>query len=284
MNASHESLRRPGPLVGIGGRLVKLPHRLGIPPVPPPRITRRVGKWLHFHESRRDGWLIIGAHEMAVQIAQAVRAECGVRVELLDSNTSNILRAREAGLTAWHVDAFEMGIVPGGRQFGRIGNLLALTDNPELNRQLVDRWAGEFGTDHVFGWFAGGRAPHLAPRSRVLESFPPPGVLSREVRDGVARILVMTGYNAEVAKMVGIEVLAVLGRHRVRFRSDELVTSTSELMLLVLHRHRNPPHDVVEAAGPPRTGSNPASLFPSRIDMPADADAGLHTAGLARPP
>ena len=156
--------------------------------------------------------MIIGAHQIAARIAETVRSECGIKVVLIDTNARNILRAREVGLTAWQADALEIRALREREQLDEFGTLLALTDNPELNRQLADRWAGVFGRQHVFGWFAGECPSRLPAQAAVLDAAGPPGLISRELRDGVAHISVLAGYGPNTARMIGIEVLAVLGR------------------------------------------------------------------------
>jgi hypothetical protein len=78
-----------------------------------------------------------------------------------------------------------------------VGNLLALTDNEDLNELLCQRWAELLGPHHVFRWKAGRKdAPNPQASSRagaaVWPGLPKPSLLSAQLARGEAELLERT--------------------------------------------------------------------------------------------
>ena len=97
--------------------------------------------------------LIIGAHYFGRELAAQLVREGEQEVVLLDTNARNIAIAKKDGLVALHRDGMEAEKIHEEEQalFGA-GQVLALTDNVELNQLLMQRWAGELDNEKVFGW------------------------------------------------------------------------------------------------------------------------------------
>ncbi len=90
-----------------------------------------VAKLLKVAAPPRDGFLLVGIHEFSITIAQQLAAR-GVPVKLVDNKDDNLARAREAGLDAVTGNFLdEEFLVSLG--MGRIGTMLALTENDETN-------------------------------------------------------------------------------------------------------------------------------------------------------
>ena len=70
--------------------------------------------------------------------------------------------------------------------FARFGNLLALTDNEDLNVRLCDIWSDMLGKPTVWRW--GGEESDSG--SRFAQGLPRPGLISAEMERGDAKFVV----------------------------------------------------------------------------------------------
>jgi NhaP-type Na+/H+ or K+/H+ antiporter len=94
------------------------------------------------------GLLIIGASPWSIQLAQRLH-EMGVRVLLADVSEYRLAPAQAVGVPTYWGEVLS----DWGRQrleIGRIGYLLAATDNPSYNALACSRFAHELGRDRVF--------------------------------------------------------------------------------------------------------------------------------------
>lgn len=112
-----------------------------------------VAKLLRLQRPAPNDLIIIGAHYFGRELAKRLKRNNDQRVILLDTNASNIELAKEEKLTALRCDALEAEQLYEEEQslFGT-GQILALTDNIELNQLLMQRWAEVLNNEKVFGW------------------------------------------------------------------------------------------------------------------------------------
>ena len=69
----------------------------------------------------------------------------------MDTNTESARQAESEGLRVLRGNALDQtGLPPELYPF--IGNVLALTDNRDLNQLICERWAEVVGSKHVFHW------------------------------------------------------------------------------------------------------------------------------------
>ncbi len=140
------------------------------------------------------GWLIVGAHELGRQIARFLSARAKLPVVVVDTNPRRIAQALNEGLRAIHADARDRGL--GERpELYETGNLLALTDNEDLNTLLCERWRDRFGREHLFRWGSASsrEGDPGSAGSRVWAALPKPSVLSAELVHGEARVVQSIG-------------------------------------------------------------------------------------------
>ncbi|MCJ8331981.1 MAG: PTS sugar transporter subunit IIA, partial [Lentisphaeria bacterium] len=103
--------------------------------------AKLVGKALGVLEPQPSGWLIIGAHKLGRQLANFI-SKRGKHVVLIDSNVRNIALAKRNGLTALNENALKMDMEDYPELYG-IGNILAITENSDLNILICQRFHGE---------------------------------------------------------------------------------------------------------------------------------------------
>jgi NhaP-type Na+/H+ or K+/H+ antiporter/mannitol/fructose-specific phosphotransferase system IIA component (Ntr-type) len=112
-----------------------------------------VAKALRLQRPAPNDLVIIGAHHFGRELAAQLMRKDEQEVVLLDTNARNIAIAQKDGLLALHHDGMEAEKLYEEEQtlFGA-GQVLALTDNVELNQLLMQRWAHELDNEKVFGW------------------------------------------------------------------------------------------------------------------------------------
>lgn len=140
------------------------------------------------------GWLIVGAHALGRAIGRFIQEESKLNVLLIDSNPRQVRLAQEAGLTAICADAADTTMAEERTDFQRIRNLLALTDNTELNEILCHRWADLLGKEHVMRWSAVKSDISKSDSTHgivVLPNLPRPSTVSDELLSGHARLETM---------------------------------------------------------------------------------------------
>ena len=112
-----------------------------------------VAKILRLQRPAPNDLIIIGAHYFGRELAAKLMRENEQAVILLDTNADNIAIAKKKGLTAVQCNGLEAEQLYEEQQelFGA-GQVLALTDNIELNQLLMLKWADVLGRENVFGW------------------------------------------------------------------------------------------------------------------------------------
>lgn len=107
-----------------------------------------IARWLKLSHPDPQGVLILGAHDWARRIANALKAK-GYRVLLVDTNRADVSDARMDGLQAFCgnilSDYFLHDIDLGG-----IGRLIALTSNDEINSLAALHFDDIFGRSEVY--------------------------------------------------------------------------------------------------------------------------------------
>ena len=111
----------------------------------------KVANFLSVKSQDRVGWLIIGAHLLARRVASFIEQTTGHPCVLMDTNTESARQAESEGLRVLRGNALDQtGLPPELYPF--IGNVLALTDNRDLNQLICERWAEVVGRKHVYRW------------------------------------------------------------------------------------------------------------------------------------
>lgn len=114
--------------------------------------ARWVGKMLGALEPRPSGWLIIGAHKLARAVAKFIK-DRGHNVVLLDTNPREVKLARRDGYTAICENAMVLNPDKHVELYGT-GNILAITENEDLNQLICQRWKKVFTKARLLYWGA----------------------------------------------------------------------------------------------------------------------------------
>jgi len=107
-----------------------------------------VAKKLGIAKPAPNGVMIIGAHDWARKIAEALK-KAGIAVLLVDTDVNNIAAAKMAGLTAQHTSIMSK-VAHESAEAGEYGRLIALTRNDEVNALACMNYIELFGRAGVF--------------------------------------------------------------------------------------------------------------------------------------
>ncbi|NGP89803.1 cation:proton antiporter [Fodinibius halophilus] len=95
-----------------------------------------------------NGVLILGAHDWALKIAEAIKNE-GFKVLVADANWKHIAKARKKGFETYHGNILSEFALDDINLDG-VGRMLSLTPNDEVNSLAALRFGEIFGRSHVF--------------------------------------------------------------------------------------------------------------------------------------
>lgn len=141
------------------------------------------------------GWMIVGAHTLGRRVAKFIKTTAGLHVALLDTNPRAIVEAHNEGLCALQLDARDRSIEE-RLEIAACGNLLALTDNEDLNEVLCQVWGESLAAGHVLRWSSAKRQStperHAAGRA-VWVGLPKPSLISGELLRGEAELISLAG-------------------------------------------------------------------------------------------
>ena len=141
------------------------------------------------------GWLIVGGHALGRSVAKFLQS-AGLSVLIVDSNSRAIRETESAGLRAIRADARDPALAE-RFEFGDVGNVLAITDNEDLNHLICHRWLDVVGGDHIhmFGVTPPATAGHRVVGKRVWMDLPVPSVIGGEMDHGDAMTVATEGVN-----------------------------------------------------------------------------------------
>lgn len=110
-----------------------------------------VAQWLDVKAKQRSGWLIIGAHYFSRKVASFIMQSTKSIVVFLDTNAEAVEEAQREGFVALQANALGDNAPPEELR-ATIGNVMAMTDNRDLNQLICEKWASQVGGNHTFRW------------------------------------------------------------------------------------------------------------------------------------
>lgn len=150
-----------------------------------------VARVLGLKREQATGWMIVGAHAFGARVAEFLH-RAGLPVVLVDTNPRAAREAELRGVPVVTADAREIALRERSEWRG-IGNVLALTDNEDLNIRICQTWADSLGPGHVFRANPSQRdTPDDAePESGAIvwPRLPKPSLLAAELQRGQASLL-----------------------------------------------------------------------------------------------
>ena len=111
--------------------------------------TARVfAKMIGVFLTKSDGVLIVGASKVSRLLGHYLETN-GRHVVLIDSNKSNIEKAKELGLEAMSVNIYSDTLMD-NIELSDIGYLMALTGNSDINKYAINKFKKQFGENGSF--------------------------------------------------------------------------------------------------------------------------------------
>jgi NhaP-type Na+/H+ or K+/H+ antiporter/mannitol/fructose-specific phosphotransferase system IIA component (Ntr-type) len=162
-----------------------------------------VARVLGLKREEANGWMIVGAHAFGARVAEFLH-QAGLPVVLVDTNPRAARQAELRGIAVVTADACEIGLRERSEWRG-IGNVLALTDNEDLNIRICQTWSDALGPAHVF---RADPSQRETPGEREPESgtivwprLPKPGLLAAELQRGQASLLSLDAHDEAALRM-----------------------------------------------------------------------------------
>ncbi|MDQ8202263.1 sodium:proton antiporter [Pelagicoccus sp. SDUM812003] len=191
---------------------------------------------------KADGWLIVGAHALSRAIAR-IMVDRGRSVVLVDNNQRNIDAAQQLDLHAVLEDAREAESLRDSEHFQDVGRVLALTDNPDLNELIANRWQPFVGRSNLFAWSQRSGTETTESAFAVFNDLPQPSIVSEELNKGKARLkLSMDPISEDEIALMSVNGSALLPLHRKE-------KPEKDAMVLRLSRQRSSLGRAVERGG-----------------------------------
>ncbi|MCB1192328.1 MAG: cation:proton antiporter [Leptospiraceae bacterium] len=110
-----------------------------------------LAKFLKVEELEKKGWLIIGAHLFSRKIAKFLQKTTGGICIFLDTNADSVAETQKEGYLAFQGNALSTEAIS-PELINSIGNLLALTDNRDLNQLICEKWSELIDKHHLYRW------------------------------------------------------------------------------------------------------------------------------------
>jgi hypothetical protein len=118
-----------------------------------------------------NGVLIVGAHALGKQLAQALKT-AGIHVAIVDNNPYRVAAARDAGVSAFQGDATDLRWIDDEVMTPDIGWVIAWTGNADVDR-VVSRWGAErFKPQHALLWTRQGQSESDAAVAEIGDGHP----------------------------------------------------------------------------------------------------------------
>jgi len=97
---------------------------------------------------KSEGVLILGASKVSRLLGHYLEIN-GRHVVLIDSNESNIEKAKELGLEAISTNIYSDTLMD-NIELSDVGYLMALTGNPDINKYAINKFSKQFGENGTF--------------------------------------------------------------------------------------------------------------------------------------
>ena len=185
---------------------------------------------LGLNEKQPDGWLIVGAHPIAREMARFLEKVREVPVALVDGNRMAVKEAREEGLRAFYGDARETAAIEERIEMRGVGKLMAFTDNEDLNELLCKKWEPVFGKDHVYRWASSKpQDEDIHHTGTILWSWmPKPSMIGSELMLGEAATVEKEGMRVKNPGSLAALLTAHAGEVLLDPGPDSKMTSSKE--------------------------------------------------------
>lgn len=198
--------------------------------------AKRVATLLKVRSPRQTGWLIVGAHRLAEHFSTFLKEQAGAYSIIIDTNPRNIYDTQSHGFNAKQANALDAELFD-DEELAGIGNLLAVTDNEELNALICQQWSGILRNKHCYRWSP--RKSEALARKKPLGvpvwlELPKPSAVADEITRGETKIFAIGAGSGEITE--GDSILAYQSNTKVVLDSNAMPKDVEEGAFLVMQR------------------------------------------------
>lgn len=159
-------------------------------------------------------WLVVGAHRLGRALARFINDHADHAV-IVDVDKRMVADTEQEEIEAIAEDAKHVDQIL-EKLDGRVGYVIALTDNAELNTLVCELWAQKVGSEKVYRWASGKSSPTVEQESRghiVWRNFEKPSLLSKRIEKGQAIL------SRDPLDMTEPQVLAMAKNGTIKFET-----------------------------------------------------------------
>ncbi len=109
--------------------------------------AKPLARWLRLSRPSPTGWVLVGAHTFARQLAKLIAPRVKDPVVLVDNNPGNVRGALAEGCAAVLADARDTKLL---ERYPGIKCLVAMSPSDDLNARVCSRWGDVLGRDQVY--------------------------------------------------------------------------------------------------------------------------------------
>ncbi|MBN1416397.1 MAG: sodium:proton antiporter [Bacteroidales bacterium] len=110
-----------------------------------------MARLLRLKETRTKLWLIVSSNMFSRALGEFIKDATGQKCIFVDTNADAIEEAREAGFEGINMSALQVDTFP-TEVISNVENVIALTDNHELNIRICEKWSKYVKNECLYRW------------------------------------------------------------------------------------------------------------------------------------
>jgi NhaP-type Na+/H+ or K+/H+ antiporter/mannitol/fructose-specific phosphotransferase system IIA component (Ntr-type) len=195
-----------------------------------------ISKWLKVKEPDKKGWLIVGANAFSRKIADFITKTTKSDCIFLDTNADTIIEMKENGFNAFQGNALSLEALPSEIK-AVTGNVLAMTDNRDLNQLICEKWSEIVDKRNLFRWSS--QSPEVERQIAgmgvpIWTHLMKPSQISYDFQNG--EILLQLQNNKEFNYKNNNSII-LMSENRGKIFFDTQVKPSEMTQILLLERH-----------------------------------------------
>jgi NhaP-type Na+/H+ or K+/H+ antiporter len=110
-----------------------------------------VARLLKLKETRQKLWLIVSSNMFSRSLGEFIKDVTGQKCIFVDTNADAVEEAKVAGFEGINMSALQVDTFP-TEIISNVENLIALTDNHDLNIRICEKWSKYINNDRLYRW------------------------------------------------------------------------------------------------------------------------------------
>ncbi|MBN2273907.1 MAG: sodium:proton antiporter [Bacteroidales bacterium] len=194
-----------------------------------------MARLLRLKETRQKLWLIVSSNMFSRALGEFIKDVTGQKCIFVDTNADAIEEARAAGfeginMSALQVDTFPTDVI------SNVENVIALTDNHELNIRICEKWSKYVKDSRLYRWTSAMKKPEdktNQPGIPVWKGMVGPSKIAYALRHGEVSLARKSLRNLTQELKDGQMVLTCIMENQVLFKqTPDLQDRKGEALIL----------------------------------------------------